>query len=70
MIDFRNQIEALSPGEKVDLLDAVWESLEADLPPLTDVQRSELDRRMAEYRRNPSDVIPWGQVKAGIFKKQ
>jgi len=70
MSDLRNQIETLSVAEKVDLLDAVWESLEAGMAPLTDEQRSELDRRLEKYKRNPSDVIPWEQVKSRLFRKQ
>jgi putative addiction module component (TIGR02574 family) len=69
MSDLRNQIESLSTAEKVELLDAVWESLEADAPSLTEAQRAELDYRIARHEQNPSDVIPWEQVRAGLFKK-
>ena len=47
----------------------VWESLEADAVSLTDAQRTELDYRIARHEQNPSDVIPWEQVKARLFKK-
>ena len=40
MSDLRNQIESLSAAEKVELLDAVWESLEADALSLTEAQRA------------------------------
>lgn len=69
MSDLRNQIENLSPTEKVELLDAVWESLEADALSLTDVQRDELDYRIGRHEQNPSDVIPWEQVRGDLFKK-
>ncbi len=69
MSDLRNQIESLSAAEKVELLDAVWESLEADALSLTEAQRSELDSRIARHEQNPSDVTPWEQVRAGLFKK-
>ena len=65
----RSEIDRLSTAEKLDLLDALWESLEADAPPLTDEQREELDRRIAHYEQDPSDVIPWEQVRAGLFRK-
>jgi hypothetical protein len=39
MSDLRNQINSLSPAEKAELLDTVWESLEADAASLTDAQR-------------------------------
>ncbi len=67
MSDLKSQIEGLSAAEKADLLDAVWQSLEAE--PLTEAQRRELDYRMARHEQNPSDVIPWEQVRVGLFKK-
>ncbi|MFY9908619.1 MAG: addiction module protein [Candidatus Sulfotelmatobacter sp.] len=69
MSDLRNQISSLSAAQKAELLDAVWESLEADAALLTDAQRSELDRRIARHEQNPSDVIPWEQVKARLLKR-
>jgi putative addiction module component (TIGR02574 family) len=67
MSDLRSQINSLSAAEKAELLDTVWESLEADAVSLTDAQRTELDYRI--NRQNPSDVIPWQQVRSGLFKK-
>jgi putative addiction module component (TIGR02574 family) len=64
MIDLRHEIENLSASEKADLLDVVWESLEADALSLTDAQRAELDHRIERYEQNPSDVIPWELVRA------
>ena len=64
MNDLRNQIDSLSAAEKAELLDMVWESLEADAVSLTDAQRAELDYRIAHHEQDPSDVIPSEQVKA------
>ncbi len=69
MSDLRNQISSLSPAEKAELLDTLWESLEADSVSLTDAQLTELDYRIARHEQNPSNVIPWEQVRAGLFKK-
>ena len=69
MSDLRSQIKSLSPAEKAELLDTVWESLEADSASLTDAQRSELDHRIARNEQNPSDVISWQHVRVGLFKK-
>jgi len=46
------------------LLDTVWESREADAASLIDEQSAELDHRIARHEQNPSDVIPWEQVRA------
>jgi putative addiction module component (TIGR02574 family) len=69
MDNLRDQIGSLSVGEKIELLDLLWESLEAEIPPLTQTQREELDYRIARHEQNPTDVIPWERVKAGLLKK-
>jgi putative addiction module component (TIGR02574 family) len=69
MSSLRDQIHGLSAAEKIDLLDLLWESLEAESLPLTEAQRDELDYRIARHEQNPSEVIPWEQVRAGLFKK-
>ncbi len=69
MSDLRNQINSLSAAEKAELLDAVWESLEADAASLSDAQRAELDYRIERHQKHPSDVVPWGQVRSDLFGK-
>jgi putative addiction module component (TIGR02574 family) len=70
MSDLRSQIKSLSPAEKAELLDTLWESLEADAASLTDAQAAELDYRIAGHEQNASDVIPWQQVRAGLFRNR
>lgn len=60
MSTLQNEIGTLSATEKLELLDVLWQSLEADDLPLTEAQRDELDFRLAQYERNPDDVVPWG----------
>ena len=69
MPDLRSQLANLSPVEKAELLDAVWESLESDVQSLTETQRADLDARIARHERNPSDVIPWEKVRAALFEE-
>jgi putative addiction module component (TIGR02574 family) len=69
MTDLLSQMRHPLRREKAKLLDAVWESLEADAASLTAEQRTELDRRIAHHEQNPSDVIPWEQVRTRLFKK-
>ena len=69
MSDLRDQIETLSAAEKLELLDALWVSLEGEELPLTAAQRAELDHRIARYEQNPQDVIPWERVRANLLKK-
>jgi putative addiction module component (TIGR02574 family) len=53
MSDLRSQINSLSAVEKAELLDTVWESLEADSASLMDAQRAELDFRIAWHEQTP-----------------
>ena len=69
MSALREQIANLTAAEKAELLDEVWQSLEADALTLTDAQRTELDSRIERLEQNPSDVIPWEEVRSDLFKK-
>ena len=69
MSALRDQIANLTASEKAELLDEVWESLEAEAARLTDAQRAELDSRIERLERNPSDVVPWEKVRADLFKR-
>lgn len=71
-MDFSDILAAansLSIDERIRLADAIWEGIEGEEPPmpeLTEAQKQELDRRLAEHEANPDDVIPWEEVKANI----
>ena len=66
MSTLRNQIKSLSTTEKDELLDAVWESLDADALSLTETQYADLDYPITRHKKDPSDVIPWERVRAGL----
>jgi putative addiction module component (TIGR02574 family) len=57
-------IEDLSPDQRLQLLEQLWESLQAhpDQLPLTAAQREELDRRLDEMDRGQTEGIPWEEV--------
>ena len=57
-------IAKLSPEERLHLLEEVWDSLSAtpEAVPLTDAQRTELDRRLAELDREGPTGLPWDEV--------
>jgi len=69
MSALREQIANLTSAEKAELLDEVWESLEADALTPTDAQRAELDSRIERLEQSPSDVIPWENVRSNLFKR-
>lgn len=59
-------IEKLSIGERIALVQALWDSIASEVEslPLTEAQRQEIDRRLAAHRANPQAAIPWEQVEA------
>ncbi len=59
-------IDQLSVQDRIALVSAIWDSIAAEPHPplLTDEQRLELQRRLADHTANPDYVIPWEQVKA------
>jgi putative addiction module component (TIGR02574 family) len=57
-------INDLSPAERLELIEELWNSL-SERPenlPLTDAQRAELDRRLDDLERSGPVGIPWDEV--------
>jgi len=57
-------IASLTPEQRLDLLEELWDSLAAtpEAIPLTDAQRGELDRRLDDLDRDGPVGIPWNDV--------
>ena len=64
-------IDKLSVDEQLDLVRAIWDHIAASapIPHLSDAQRQELRRRVADDEASPDDVIPWEQVRAEARKR-
>jgi putative addiction module component (TIGR02574 family) len=64
-------IDRLPIEERLTLVEEIWDSIAADsgAVPLTEAQRIELEKRIAEDDANPHDVIPWDQVKASTLSR-
>ena len=61
-------IDRLGIEERLTLVEEIWDSIASDSNsvPLTDAQRSELDRRIADHEKDPNDVIAWHDAKSSI----
>ncbi len=57
-------IASLTNDERLRLIEELWDSLREtpDAVPLTEAQRSELDRRLDEMERDGGEGIPWEEV--------
>ena len=57
-------IAKLSPEERLELLEQLWDSLceTPEAVPMTDAQREELDRRLDDLDHEGPVGIPWNEV--------
>ena len=64
-------IDALSAEQRVALALEIWESLgdSPPLSPLTEEQRTELDRRDAEMDANPNQALTWQQIRESVERR-
>jgi len=60
-----DEILRLPPSERLEAIAELWESLEgqADLFPLSEEDRAELDVRSAEDEADPSARVSWPELR-------
>ena len=65
------QARALDIDEQIELVEAIWTGIVSRglEPSLTESQKLELDRRLADHLANPNDVIAWDDVKEAALAK-
>ena len=61
-------IDQLSSAERLLLAEEIWDSIgeEENAARITDAQREDLQRRIAEYEANPKAGSSWEEVKARL----
>ena len=65
------QLLKLPAEDRAELAMALWDSLsenerDEELA-VTDDQRQELDRRLAEHAANPGSAVPWSEVRKKLL---
>jgi len=70
-VELFEHAKALPLAERLELARRLWDDLEGEGydPDLTPGQAAELNRRLAEFEKNPEDGIPWETVKAEVEKR-
>jgi len=56
----------LSPGDRLQLIEALWETLSEEDVPVTPEERALLDARLADLDANPGEQSPWSEVRARL----
>lgn len=67
-----NSIFDLSPPEKLQLVEDLWDDLAAnpEVVPINDWQKEELARRKANLLSKPPSGISWEHVKQRIIRRR
>jgi putative addiction module component (TIGR02574 family) len=60
----------LSPGDRLQLIEALWDTLSEEDIPVTPEERSLIDARLADLGANPGDQSPWSEVKARLEQRR
>lgn len=63
-----SDVTAMSLDERIELVHAIWDSiaLETEGLGLTEDQKHELDRRIADMDARPDNVLTWDEIKARV----
>ena len=70
--DLFAELFKLSPAERIQLAEDLWDSVAAEpdqLQPLSEEQRAEISRRLADHAQNPSSAIGWNDVRAPLWSR-
>lgn len=59
-------IDRMSTEDRLAIAEAIWEGVarEVEQAPITEAQRHELERRLADSIARPDAVTPWEVIKA------
>ncbi|TWJ33035.1 addiction module protein [Geobacter argillaceus] len=63
------EILSLSIPERIQLVEDLWDSIAADqnAVEITEMQKHELDKRLADYALNPDDGDTWNEVRKRLW---
>jgi len=63
-----SELMKLTMDERLELVHDLWDSIGSDaLPPFSDEEKNELERRLEDHRRDPSTAITWDELKAELL---
>jgi putative addiction module component (TIGR02574 family) len=64
-----NAVRALPPIERIELIEEIWNSLDANFPPSSEDEIRFARQRLQDHHDNPNDFVTLEEVKARFAKK-
>lgn len=65
------QVESWSVENRLELIDQIWDGLlnQGHEPGLTEEQKNEIDRRLAEDDAAPDEMVSWEEVRSEALRR-
>ena len=64
-----DELVRLTPPERLALISQLWDSLEGEQLPLSELQRAELDRRLETLGQDRGKGVTWAAPKAELEQR-
>jgi len=64
-----DEIDRLTPPERLALIAQLWDSLDHDQLPLSNAQQAELESRLASLDQDRRDGVTWAALKAELEQR-
>jgi len=64
-----SRVRRLTAADRLELIGVVWNTLSPEDVPVTEVEKSLLDRRLADLENNPQDQSPWPEVQTRLRRR-
>jgi putative addiction module component (TIGR02574 family) len=68
--DLLTEALKLSPNDRLQLIEALWDTLSERDIPVTAEERALLDERLNDLEQNPGAQSPWSDVKARLEQRR
>lgn len=65
----QDEILKLSVEERIQLVETIWESIDEDTLPTNESEWQLAKERYELYLKNPTQAIPWEQLKNQLLSK-
>ena len=64
------EILELSPSERIQLAQDIWDSVEAEAIPVRKTQQEELGRRLMALDKDPEQGVPWEEIRKELYARK